>query len=186
MAFAKCVKAKDVLGSTAQREVYVKMRATCDWISTSGCESSWTSRLCSWEDSSNMTRYRQSCLRLSSWATWAQGLQAFRFPANISNRRSTAGAVRESKSSTTDAGAWAWTMSSIICGLDDKFTRTFKAWTCNASKLTTSRESKSVTDSFSKCWCLSVTERFVSSRRAASWRSEFTGDISISSSTCGT
>lgn len=106
MAFAKCVKAKDVLGSTAQREVYVKMRATCDWISTSGCESSWTSRLCSWEDSSNMTRYRQSCLRLSSWATWAQGLQAFRFPANISNRRSTAGAVRESKSSTTDAGAY--------------------------------------------------------------------------------
>lgn len=91
---------------SAERDVYVKMRATWDWISTSGCESSWTSRLCSWEDSSNMTRKRQSWVRRSSSATCAEALQAFRFPANVSSRRSTAVAVRESNSSTTEAGAY--------------------------------------------------------------------------------
>lgn len=92
---------------SAERGVYVKMRATWDWISPSGCESSWTSLLWSWEDSSNMTLKRQSCFRLSSSATWAEGLQAFKFPAKVSSRRSTAGAVRASNSSTTEAGAYS-------------------------------------------------------------------------------
>ena len=52
-----------------------------------------------------MTRKRQSCFRLNSSATWAEGVQAFRFPANVSSRRSTEGDVRASKSSTTEAGA---------------------------------------------------------------------------------
>lgn len=189
------------------------MRATWAWISASVCDSSCTSLLWSWEDSSSMTRKRQSCFRLSSSATWAEGLQDFKFPANVSSRRSTARAVRASNSSRTDAGAyskrqkslikmrilnetwtlvtvidcktlylikrnvssyfaklfillqqktfqswatcaasydslpqrnwfketafhplvltWAWTMSSIISGLDDRFTRTFAAWTWN-------------------------------------------------------
>lgn len=108
MVLAKCMKAKAVRGSRVQeREAYVKIRATWDWISPSGCESSWTSLLWSWEDSSNMTRKRQSCVRLSSSATWAEGLQAFKFPANVSSRRSTGEAVRASNRSTTEAGAYS-------------------------------------------------------------------------------
>lgn len=107
MTLATCVKAKAETIKSAEREAYVKIRATWAWISPSGCESSWTSLLWSWEDSSSMTRKRQSCFRLSSSATWAEGLQAFKFPANVSSRRSTAGAVRASNSSTTEAGAYS-------------------------------------------------------------------------------
>lgn len=84
---------------------YVKIRATWARMSPSGCESSWNSLLLSWEDSSSMTLKRQSCFCLSRSATWAEGLQALKFPANVSSLRSTGEAVCASKSSTTEAGA---------------------------------------------------------------------------------
>ena len=80
--------------------------ATCARTSWSGWESSWTSLLCRVEDGSSSTRYRQSCRLRSSAATGEDGVHAFRFPAKASRRWSTAGAVRRSNSSTTDAGTY--------------------------------------------------------------------------------